>query len=165
MDKRQADKSSERAKIPTLDQVSAGGVAFRRRDSGPEVVIISVGPEGRWQLPKGLVDRGETPELAAIREVREEAGIETELLGLIDKIEYWYVADRAGRRVRYHKFVWFFLLRYKAGDVSEHDWEVNEARWVGLDQAAEMLTYKGEREVFTKARALIEAFESEDDRA
>ena len=61
-----------------MDQVSAGGVAFRWQDSEPEMVIVSVKPKMRWQLPKGIVDPGETPEMTAVREVREEAGVETE---------------------------------------------------------------------------------------
>ncbi len=100
--------ASEKAKIQTLEQVSAGGAAFRLSNSGYEIAIISVNPSRRWQLPKGLIDEGETPEIAALREVREEAGIETELLSKIETIEYWYVGDSRGERVRFHKSVHFF---------------------------------------------------------
>ncbi|MFY9574235.1 MAG: NUDIX domain-containing protein, partial [Blastocatellia bacterium] len=71
-------------------QISAGGVAFRNRKGRIEVALISVGPENRWQLPKGIVDKGESTEQAAIREVREEAGVNTEVIERIDKVEYWY---------------------------------------------------------------------------
>ncbi|HLF75024.1 MAG TPA: NUDIX domain-containing protein [Anaerolineales bacterium] len=74
-------QASAGGKILTLDQVSAGGVAFRWRDSKPEMAIVSTKPSLRWQLPKGIVDPSETPEVTAIREVREEAGVETDLLG------------------------------------------------------------------------------------
>jgi 8-oxo-dGTP pyrophosphatase MutT (NUDIX family) len=150
-------QAGERERIPTLDQVSAGGVAFRLTESLPQVAIISVRPGGRWQLPKGIIDRGESPEQAALREVREEAGIETDLLAKIDTIEYWYVATERGRRVRYHKFVHFFLLAYRGGDVAQHDHEVIEARWAGLDEALAMLAFKGERAALEKARAMIAA--------
>ena len=154
MAKKQAKQSTEKAEITTMDQVSAGGVAFRWRDSEPEVAIVSVKPKLRWQLPKGIVDPGESPEMTAVREVREEAGVETELLALIETIEYWYRAVRYGKPVRYHKFVHFYLLGYRSGDVSDHDHEIEEARWVSFDEAIEMLAFKTEREVVEKARKL-----------
>ena len=140
-----------------MDQVSAGGVAFRWRDSEPEMAIVSVKPKMRWQLPKGIVDPGETPEVTAVREVREEAGIETDLLALIETIEYWYRAVRYGKPVRYHKFVHFYLLEFRGGDVSDHDHEVQEARWVGFDKAIEMLAFESERRVVEEAREMIAA--------
>ncbi|HKQ99381.1 MAG TPA: NUDIX hydrolase [Pyrinomonadaceae bacterium] len=148
-------QSTARAKIPTLEQVSAGGVAFRQGETEPEVAIISVLPGRRWQLPKGIIDQGESPERAALREVREEAGIETELLAPIDTVEYWYVSERRGRRVRYHKFVHFFLMEYRSGDVSDHDHEVAEARWVRMSEALEMLAFKSERGVVEKACEML----------
>jgi len=148
----------EKAKIQTLEQVSAGGAAFRVNDSGYEIALISVNPSRRWQLPKGLVDAGETPETAALREVREEAGIETELLSKIETIEYWYVGDNRGERVRFHKFVHFFLLKYTDGNVANHDSEVIEARWVKAEEAVEMLAFKSEREIVRKAIKLINNF-------
>jgi 8-oxo-dGTP pyrophosphatase MutT (NUDIX family) len=141
----------------TKTQISAGGVVFRRHDARVEVALISVGDKNRWQLPKGLVDAGESAEAAAVREAREETGIETELLAPVDKIEYWYYSTNRGQRVRFHKFVHFYLLRYLSGDVREHDAEVNEARWVEIDEALAMLAFKGEREVLTRARELIAA--------
>src|SRR3954453_11098800 len=101
-------------KVPTRRQVSAGGVAFRVRGRRTEVAIISVGDNSRWQLPKGLVNRRELAESAAVREVREEAGVETETGCPIDTIEYWYFSSLAGKRVRFHKLVYFYLLRYKS---------------------------------------------------
>ncbi|MFD3000211.1 NUDIX hydrolase [Pontibacter toksunensis] len=147
-------------KRPTLEQVSSGGVAFRISSPGIEVALISVGPEKRWQLPKGLVDAGETPEVTAVREVREEAGIETELLQRIETIEYWYVGNKGRQRVRFHKFVHFFLLRYLSGQVQDHDREVNEARWVSIGEAITMLTFKTERQALEKAARLIKALQS-----
>lgn len=157
MAKKQADQPTAKAKITTMDQTSAGGVAFRWRDSNPEIAVVSIKPKLRWQLPKGIVDPGESPEITAVREVREEAGIETDLLHLIETIEYWYRGTKYGKPVRLHKFVHFYLLKYKSGDVSNHDHEVEESRWVRFDKAVEMLAFKSEREVVEKAKGMIEA--------
>jgi 8-oxo-dGTP pyrophosphatase MutT (NUDIX family) len=157
MPKKQDSQSTSQAKIATMDQISAGGVAFRWKDAQPEIAIVSVKPKLRWQLPKGIVDPGESPEVTAVREVKEEAGVETERLGLIETIEYWYRSVKYGKPVRYHKFVHFYLLEYRSGDVSGHDHEIEESRWVSFEEALEMLEFKGEREVVEKAREMIEA--------
>lgn len=152
-----AGQQAASPKIPTEDQVSAGGVAFRRAGDHIEVAIVSALPSRRWQLPKGLVDVGETPDIAALREVREEAGIEAEIIHLIETVEYWYVATRQNRRIRYHKFVHFFLMRAIGGDVANHDHEVAEARWVRLDEAEQMLAFKSERSVVQQAGVWLAA--------
>src|SRR6266498_1108178 len=144
MVKKQANQSTEKEKIITMDQVSAGGVAFRWQGSDPKIAIVSVKPSLRWQLPKGIVDPGEDPKFTAVREVREEAGVETDLLELIETVEYWYQRVQYGKRIRYHKYVHFYLLSYKSGEVSDHDHEVAESRWVSFDEAIEMLAFKSE---------------------
>ena len=139
----------------TLEQVSAGGVSFRLADSVPEIAIVLMLPDMRWQLPKGIVDEGESVEEAAQREVREEAGIETDLIGPIERTEYWFLANQDGERVRIHKFVHWFLMRYRSGNVDDHDHEVAESRWVDLEDAVKMLVFKNERDVVNKAAEMI----------
>jgi 8-oxo-dGTP diphosphatase len=152
---------------PTTTQVSAGGVAFRRKAQTVEVALILVGPNARWQLPKGAVNQDECNEDAAQREVREETGLQTELIAPLDTIEYWFYATRGTRRVRFHKYVHFFLMRYREGNVEDHDHEVEEARWVEIGQALEMLAFASEKEILRKAHAqiLASAAKSEDDPA
>ena len=144
-----------REKFNTQEQVSAGGVAYREVDGNLEIAVILTHPEHRWQLPKGMIDPGETEQQAALREVREEAGIETELVAPIDRTEYWFMAERAGTRTRFHKHVHWFLMRYVSGDVAEHDHEVTESRWAAVDEALELLVFKNEREVVQKAVEMI----------
>jgi 8-oxo-dGTP pyrophosphatase MutT (NUDIX family) len=98
-------------------------------------------------LPKGHVDPGETPVQAAAREVREEAGVDADLLGDLGSVRYWYM--RGGKRIA--KQVDFFLFAYRDGDVADHDHEVEEARWMPLTEAAEALSYDGERDMATRA--------------
>lgn len=146
--------------METLHQVSAGGVAHRVDDGRVEVVLIKTSSEGRWQLPKGMIDPGETPEIAALREVREEAGIRCEIVEPLDVIEYWFVASFDGApKKRYHKKVHFFLMKYLEGDVNDHDHEVVEARWVEIDQAGRMLAFDGEKELIVKAKRRLESAE------
>jgi 8-oxo-dGTP diphosphatase len=143
--------------IVTEIQISAGGVAYRENGKSVEIVIISVGEQSRWQLPKGLIDKGETSEEAALREVREETGVEAEVVDLIDKVEYWYYSKGGGRRTRFHKYVYFYLLKYMSGSTENHDREVNEARWVDIDTGLNMLAFKGERGVVVKAKGMIKS--------
>ena len=142
-------------RVPVKDQTSAGGVVFRREETGVEVVIVSVGSNNRWQLPKGLVDKGENPEVTAVREAREEGGVSSEVVQPIETIEYWFVGLDNGIRVRFHKRVHFYLLRYISGDTTDHDWEVNEARWVPIEDATSQLAFDNERRVMERARELI----------
>jgi 8-oxo-dGTP pyrophosphatase MutT (NUDIX family) len=98
-------------------------------------------------LPKGHPDGDETAEEAATREVLEETGIEAELVDKLGDVEYQY--ERKGRRVS--KRVAFFLFRYRSGDVADHDHEIEEARWMPLADAAQALTYEGDREMVARA--------------
>ena len=98
-------------------------------------------------LPKGHLADAETPEEAATREVREEGGVEADLIGHLGDVRYWY--RRRGRAVP--KRVAFYLFRYRAGDTADHDDEVEEVRWMGLDEAAKALSYEGEREMVLRA--------------
>ncbi len=137
--------SSANQPLPKVEQFSAGGVAFKTDGSGArQIAIIHMLPHLRWQLPKGIIDPGETAEIAALREVSEEAGIHCEMIAPIDTINYWFTADRDGTQYQIHKFVSFFLMQYTSGDVADHDHEVAEARWVSAEEALEMLVFESE---------------------
>ncbi|MEA4910413.1 MAG: NUDIX hydrolase [Chloroflexi bacterium] len=137
-------------------QVSAGGVVFRYDAGQVWVALIGVGPDNRWQLPKGLIGPGETTECAAQREVREETGLHAELIEPIQRIDYWYYAGPSGQRVRYHKYVHYYLMRYLSGQVSDHDHEVNEARWFEIGEAQRRLAFHNEKNVVYQAQQRIQ---------
>jgi 8-oxo-dGTP pyrophosphatase MutT (NUDIX family) len=104
-------------------------------------------------LPKGHLDHGESPLEAATREVREEAGLDVELVGELGQTRYHY--ERKYRSVA--KAVTFYLFRYTSGDVADHDSEIERAFWMSLDEAQQALTYEGEREMVARALALLRA--------
>lgn len=155
MTKLNQTNSSARYKLRIVEQISAGGVAFRYCEKQTEIALVQVNPSYRWQLPKGLVDAGETPESAALREVREEAGIDAEIVHLIDKIDYWYVGEERGESVRFHKFVYFYLMKYTSGDTKDHDHEVAEARFVEIRNAVKMLAFESERNIVEQISGLL----------
>jgi 8-oxo-dGTP pyrophosphatase MutT (NUDIX family) len=125
-----------------IREFSAGGVVIRRMRGRAFVAVVRV-REQILALPKGHPDPGESSAEAARREVREEAGLETELVEKLGDIRYWYARD--GERVM--KIVSFFLFRYRSGSVEDHDHEVEEALWIPLEEAPERLAYRGEREI------------------
>ena len=132
--------STERRGRGTLTETSYGGVAIRGRDV---LVITPVGRRRITALPKGGANRGETPEETAGREVREETGINVAVGEPLGDVEYWY--RRGGRRV--FKTVHFYLCEFVSGSTDDHDHEVDDARWIPLEEARTALTYPGEREL------------------
>ncbi len=147
--------------IPRSEQFSAGGVAWRGTPDDLEVALVLMIPDLRWQLPKGIIDAGETPEDAALREVREEAGIACELIAPIDTISYRFMSTRDGGLRRINKTVQFFLMRFISGDVADHDHEVADAVWAKYDEALNMLRFENEREIVIRARQMISEICSE----
>ncbi len=129
-------------------EFSAGGVVVRGNEM---IVIVPVRRDANGNrvlaLPKGHPDGDETPEEAAAREVAEETGITAELIGELGEARYTY--ERKGQRVA--KRVAFFLFEYRSGDIADHDHEIEEARWMPLEEAARALTYEGERAVVQRA--------------
>ncbi len=126
---------------------AAGGVVRR----GGEIALVHRPKYDDWSLPKGKLDPGEAVAGAAVREVAEETGCEGESLGKLGDVRYVYTW--AGQRI--FKVVSFYLVRYSGGRLGDlppklaH--EVEEARWLPLEEAPRLLAYKGEREMAEKA--------------
>jgi 8-oxo-dGTP pyrophosphatase MutT (NUDIX family) len=139
-----------------IHRISSGGVVFRPAWAGHEVALIRVArSDGHaWTLPKGWVEKGEDLEQTAVREVREETGLDAKILRKLGEItyEFYSKADRS----RVHKTVHLFLLECLGGDTADHDDEVEEVRWFPLSDAVQMLAHKNERDVLEKAVRLIE---------
>jgi len=122
-------------------------------------MLGAIRPRGRkppvWALPKGIIDDGEEPEETVLREVEEETGVRGRLVTKLGDVRYVYTwADE-----RVFKVVSFYLVRYSRGRLGniapEMQVEVEEARWLPLEEAPKLLAYKGEREMAEKALAFI----------
>lgn len=105
----------------------------------------------RWSLPKGHVERGETPADTAVREVAEETGITGRVLAPLGTIDFWFTID--DRRV--HKTVHHFLLIAEGGELSDEDVEVTEVAWVPLPEVRARLAYDDERQLVDKVPELL----------
>ncbi len=119
------------------------------------IATKGIQPEGsprreRWGLPKGIVEKGEDPAQTALREVAEETGLSGEIVDKLGYVEYWYRSPED--KILYHKFVDFYLLSYKGGDIREHDWEVEQARWFPVEEAIERAAFDNERDILRKAK-------------
>jgi 8-oxo-dGTP pyrophosphatase MutT (NUDIX family) len=139
-------------------EISAGGLVVRRmRGRAWLAVIEPQGRAGMVALPKGIVDRGEEPAGTAVREVREETGVDARLVEQLPTIRYVY--QRGGMRI--FKVVSFFLLRYRGGRIGEIPpamaREVARAWWIPLEEAPRRLSYRGEREVAAAAADRVAA--------
>jgi len=132
--------------------MSAGGVVHRSLDDRTEIVIVHRRKPLLWALPKGTPDSGETLEETALRETREETGLDIELEAPISSIRYFFVRGST----RFHKTVHFFLMRPVGGDLELHDAEFDEVRWAPVSEALALLTHPTERSVVERAVAIIE---------
>ena len=140
--------SVRRRERPPIRELSYGGVVVRRGGAGvPEVVAIVPRGKRALALPKGGAETDEEPERTAAREVREETGVTARVRSELGDVTYWY--RRSGRRV--HKTVRFFLFDYVEGSTDDHDHEVDEARWIPLEEARTALSYPGERDMIERA--------------
>jgi 8-oxo-dGTP pyrophosphatase MutT (NUDIX family) len=136
-------------KPPLLREFSAGGLVVRRMRGRHYIAAVRVKDGTVLALPKGHIEPGESGAETAVREVREETGVEGKLLEKLDDIRYWYMRDG----VRVLKVVSFFLLSYRSGSVRDYQREeVDGAEWLPLDEAPQRLAYTGEREM---ARAAL----------
>ena len=130
-----------------IREFSAGGLVVRNMRGRPHLATILVKGGKVHALPKGGIEDGETGAETAVREVREETGLDAELVEKLGDVKYWYVRKWSdGERV--FKVVSFFLLRYKSGSLDDYQRaEVDGAEWVPLEDAPKKLAYRGEREM------------------
>ncbi|MBV8715572.1 MAG: NUDIX hydrolase [Chloroflexi bacterium] len=140
---------------PTVRDVSAGGVVYRRADDNSPVEVVLVGrlrPK-RWALPKGTPVLGETLEGTAVREVGEETGLLVRIERPLDQIHYWFVWGG----VRHSKTVHFYLMQMVGGDTANHDGEYDVVEWFPIGEALRRLSYPNEARIVDKAQQVLGA--------
>jgi 8-oxo-dGTP pyrophosphatase MutT (NUDIX family) len=130
-------------------EFSAGGIVFNKAG---QVLLIKVSGHEYWGFPKGNPYGNESFEETALREVKEEGGIEAEILNKIGDSKYVYT--RNGEKT--FKIVTLYLMKYKSGDTKDHDWEVSEATWFTPQEALETLSFVNDKELLKQALPIIE---------
>ena len=147
--------ASRRARgAPSKREISAGGVVYRRDGDQIEIVLASRRTrrgELAWGLAKGGIEDNESPEEAAVREVREETGLLAEIEDSLGETRYFYVWED----VRIRKTVHFFLMRHTGGNIDDRDDEMEEIRWFPLERALKRAAYRGERDVLVRAAEIL----------
>ena len=140
------------AVLRTARATSAGGVVHRTVDGRPQVLLVHRRSPRLWALPKGTPDSGETVEETALRETREETGVEVAIERRLRSIRYFFVRGST----RFHKTVHFFLMQPIGGAIENHDAEFDEVRWTDLEEALAILNHATERSVVEEAAKVLD---------
>lgn len=137
---------------------SAGGAVVELRDGKPFLAMIATKNRSRWGLPKGAALERETREEAAVREVAEETGLRAEIVEPLETIEYFF---RAGD-VLIHKYVDFFLMAYRGGELQPQLEEVDDAAWFPLEEALERSSFASEKRMLEKLASIWSGMNEEE---
>ena len=138
--------------LRTARATSAGGVVHRTVDGVIQILLVHRRSPILWALPKGTPDAGETVEETAMRETREETGIDVAIESSLGSIRYFFVRGTT----RFHKTVHFFLMRPIGGAIELHDEEFDEVRWATVEEALALMNHATERSVVERAMAALE---------
>ena len=130
---------------------SAGGIVFKNENGKTFVLVTQHSAHHGWVFPKGLIDEGEDKEATALREVKEEGGVEAKILQELPPVEYFYKFEDQTIK----KKVTYFLMEYISGNIEDHDWEMEAAEWLPVEKVEERLTYKTDKQVFQKTKNIL----------
>jgi len=125
-------------------EFSAGGIVFNKKG---EVLLTKHSQNHHWSFPKGLIDPGQTFQEAAVREVKEEGGVEAKILEKVGYSKFIYTFEDE----KIFKVVTYFLMEYLNGDVKNHDFEMVKVEWWTEEKVKKELTYRSDKEAFKEA--------------
>jgi 8-oxo-dGTP pyrophosphatase MutT (NUDIX family) len=135
-------------------EFSAGGIVIKKEKESFSVLLCQHSQHHGWVFPKGLIGdthRNESKEETAIREVKEECGVDAKIIKALTPVVYWYQFEGEKRK----KTVYYFLMEYLGGDINKHDEEMEKVEWLPLSQVDDRLTYPSDKKVWHEARRLI----------
>lgn len=139
-------------KTKVKKEFSAGGVIFRREPEGVLWLVVKSKGDNRWRFPKGGIETGESSAQAARGEVREEGGVETEIVDKIGHEKYFFVEDKQ----KIFKTVTFYLMEYQQEAQTGFTWETEEIDWLPFAEAKKKLAFEKEKELLEKAKEILE---------
>ncbi len=125
---------------------SAGGVVYKKEGKDLKILLISTKEGKIWALPKGLVEKNETPQQAALREIKEETGIDGKIINELGEVSYWFHLEGE----KYFKTVKYYLVEYMNGKITPQ-WEIDDAEWFRPEEALSKLTYESDKKILEKA--------------
>lgn len=140
------------SKLQTKRAVSAGGVVYQYQNGSIDILLCGRDDTGSWSLPKGTPHQGESLEETATREVTEETGLDVAVQDKIGNVDYWFVVK--SQDTRFHKTVYYYLMRPMGGDTSRHDEEYDIVKWFPAEEALKVMTYANEADIVRRAMDL-----------
>ncbi len=135
-------------------EFSAGGVVYKKENNETFILVAQHSQHHGWVFPKGLIGdktEGETKESTAVREVKEETGVDAEIERALTPETYWYVFE--GQKIK--KTVYYFIMHATGGDITKHDFEMENVEWITPAEVASRLTYESDKKVWQEAQKYL----------
>jgi len=135
-------------------EFSAGGIVFKKQNNKKQILICQHSQHHGWVFPKGLIgdhNKKESKEETAIREVEEETGAKAKIISDLKPISYWYIWEQE----KIKKTVYYFIMEFVSGDITKHDFEMENVEWIYPGDVSKKLTYNSDKKVWLEAQSKI----------
>ena len=136
-------------------EFSAGGVVYKKEDGKLIILVCQHSFHHGWVFPKGLIGdkiENEKKEDTALREVKEETGVDGKIIQALEPIQYWYVFEKQ----KIKKTVYYYLMEYISGDITDHDTEMENVEWLEVDKVETRLTYPSDKKVWQEVKGILD---------